>query len=122
MSKKIAETPSSYAIDCGRLMKEGVWTEALMADLEDFFAANLKVNGKRSNFKNVINVETNGARLVLSLLQKGTPLSKKYIKYLVKKFLHKQDMRDMFRAISTDRQTYALVPLPSIEEGMAESE
>ena len=63
-----------------------------------------------------------GSRVALNILRQGTPLSKKYIKYLVKKFLQKQDMRDMFRAISTSRNTYSLVPLPVVEAGMAGEE
>ena len=122
MGRKVAETPSSYFVDCTRLMKEEVWTEALMADLEEFLSQNIKFNKKKNNYKDVLEIEVQGSRVALNILRQGTPLSKKYIKYLVKKFLQKQDMRDMFRAISTSRNTYSLVPLPVVEAGMAGEE
>ena len=36
------------------------------------------------------------------------PFSKRYLKYLTKKFLKKHQMREWLRVVSTDKNTYAL--------------
>jgi large subunit ribosomal protein L22e len=44
-------------------------------------------------------------RIIVSAV---APFSKRYLKYLVKKFLKKQGLREWLRVIATDKKTYEL--------------
>lgn len=66
----------------------------------------VKVDGRTNNLaengtvisrqENVINFSCQG------------PVSKRYLKYLTKKFLKKQQLRDWLRVVSTDKSTYTI--------------
>lgn len=46
-----------------------------------------------------------GNKLVVNA---GSPVSKRYFKYLTKKFLKKSQVRDWLRVVATDKATYTI--------------
>lgn len=63
------------------------------------------MNGKAGNLGEVVTVTRDKSRITVEAKQK---FSKRYLKYLTKKFLKKQNLRDWMRVVASDKNTYEL--------------
>lgn len=63
------------------------------------------MNGKTGVLGDIVTIERDDA--VINVTSK-TSFSKGYLKYLTKKFLKKQQLRDYIRVISSDKTSYDL--------------
>jgi len=66
----------------------------------------IKVEGKTGNLGDKIKVTREGNTKVI--ITPTVPLSKRYIKYLTKKYLKKQNLRDWIRVIATSKEGFQL--------------
>ncbi|XP_012370993.1 60S ribosomal protein L22-like 1 [Octodon degus] len=74
-------------------------------DLQWFLREKVKVNGKTGNLGNVVHIERFKNKItVVSEKQ----FSKRYLKYLTKKYLKKNNLRDWLRVVASDKETYEL--------------
>lgn len=64
-----------------------------------------KVNGKTGQLGNAITISRSGAILTIN---SNVHFSKRYLKYLTKKFLKKNQLRDWLHVIASDKTTYQL--------------
>uniref|UniRef100_A0A8C8D0C4 Large ribosomal subunit protein eL22 n=1 Tax=Oncorhynchus tshawytscha TaxID=74940 RepID=A0A8C8D0C4_ONCTS len=72
---------------------------------ETFLKERVKVNGKTGNLANVIEI----ARLKNKInVTSQKQFSKRYLKYLTKKYLKKNNLRDWLRVVASDKETYEL--------------
>jgi large subunit ribosomal protein L22e len=74
-------------------------------NLESFLINKIKVNGKTGSIHGVVKVTREKARITVEA--KG-PFSKRYLKYLTKKYLKKQKLRDYFHVIASTKDTYEI--------------
>ena len=74
--------------------------------LETYFHDKIKVNGKAGNLGTKVSVTKDGDNRVIVTAQK--PFSKRYLKYLTKKYLKKQGLREWLRVVSSTKNTYEL--------------
>ena len=65
----------------------------------------IKVNGKAGNLGDVVTIQREGAKLIVTA---QLPFSKRYLKYLTKKYLKKQSLRDYLRVVATKNDVYEL--------------
>lgn len=72
---------------------------------EKYLHERIKVNGKTNNLGNVVTVERNKSKIIIAA---EIPFSKRYLKYLTKKYLKKNNLRDWLRVVSTNKDTYEL--------------
>jgi len=72
---------------------------------EKYLHERIKVNGKTNNFNNQLSIERNKAKITISV---DIPFSKRYLKYLTKKYLKKNNLRDWLRVVSTTKDSYEL--------------
>ena len=72
---------------------------------EKFLQDRIKVSGKTGNLGDLINVSRDKAKVTVA---SDIPFSKRYLKYLSKKYLKKQQLRDWLHVISDNKQTYSL--------------
>lgn len=72
---------------------------------EKFLQDRLKVNGKTGNLGSNVTVGREKSKLTVSA---EIPLSKRYLKYLSKKYLKKQQLRDWLHVVATNKQSYEL--------------
>lgn len=63
------------------------------------------MNGKTNNLGNVVTIERNKTKITVV---SDVPFSKRYLKYLTKKYLKKNNLRDWLRVVSTNKETYEL--------------
>merc|ERR1740117_486157 len=72
---------------------------------EEYMRANIKVGGKKANFGKQVTVTTDSFSVIVNAT---IPFSKRYLKYLTKKYLKKQELREYLRAVSLNKNTYQL--------------
>ena len=73
-----------------------------LSDFEQFLKDRIKVNGATGN-TDAVQIHRDRTRLQIVA---DAPFSKRYIKYLTKKFLKSETLRDFFRVVSTSKNTY----------------
>jgi large subunit ribosomal protein L22e len=99
--KKIS---TRFVIDCTLPAEDQLFN---CADFEKFLKERIKVQGKTGNFGNSLSIER-GDKNSKIVISGSIPLSKRYLKYLTKKYLKKNLLRDTLRVISTSREGYEL--------------
>lgn len=90
----------TYYIDLKQPIEDGVFD---ISDFESHLKTTIKVNGK----KGLDNIEINTKEHKLQIKTKVV-FSKRYIKYLTKKYLKKQDLREYLRVVATDKHGYSI--------------
>ena len=94
--------PANYTIDLGVAYEDDL---LVAKELADFLKSSIKVNGKKGNLQDQVTVTVNKDKLNLST---KVQFAKRYIKYLVKKYLKKNDILEYLKVIATDKQTYRI--------------
>ena len=93
---------TKYFIDCRLPIEDNV---IVLKDFETFLTSHIKVDNKVNNLGSSITVTMDKESLVI---ESKIPLSKRYLKYLTKKYLKKQDLKEFLRVIATTKNTYQL--------------
>lgn len=75
------------------------------ASFEKFLKEKIKVNGKAGLLGDKITVARNNTRITVD---STIPISKRYLKYLTKKFLKRHKLRDYIRVVAVDKKSYEL--------------
>jgi large subunit ribosomal protein L22e len=91
-----------YYIDCTHPVEDGIFD---LNAFERFLLEKMKINGKTSNLTGNVGIEK--AKSKISVTSEN-PLSKRYMKYLTKKFLKKHELRDWLRVIANSKDAYEL--------------
>jgi len=95
-----------------------------VADFQRFLNERIKVNGKTGQLAGVVKVSSSDSKVSVAT---KLPLSKRYIKYLTKKFLKKTkvnqeiSLREYLRVVATNPTTYE-VRYFNMQEGDDEDE
>ncbi|XP_054479128.1 60S ribosomal protein L22-like 1 isoform X2 [Anoplopoma fimbria] len=72
---------------------------------EIFLKERIKVNGKTGNLGSVVQVGRMKNKINVTSEKQ---FSKRYLKYLTKKYLKKNNLRDWLRVVASDKETYEL--------------
>eukprot|EP01016_Furgasonia_blochmanni_P049645 TRINITY_DN755_c0_g1_i1.p2 TRINITY_DN755_c0_g1~~TRINITY_DN755_c0_g1_i1.p2 ORF type:complete len:185 (+),score=75.34 TRINITY_DN755_c0_g1_i1:38-592(+) len=91
-----------FEIDCSQPVEDNVF---LTDDFQDFLKTRIKVDGKKGNLGDAVSVSVEDSRIVVTA---QAPFSKRYLKYLTKKYLKKQQLRDYLHLISNERNSYQI--------------
>jgi len=78
------------------------------AELEKYFREAIKVDNKKNNLGEAVIVAREGANKITVTVKVGTVLAKRYVKYLTKKYLRKQSLRDFLRIVASEKTAYKL--------------
>ncbi|XP_045161746.1 60S ribosomal protein L22-like [Mercenaria mercenaria] len=97
--KKIA---IHYVLDCTHPVEDGIMD---VASFEKFLNERIKVEGKTNNMGNNVSLERQKSKVILNA---DIPFSKRYLKYLTKKYLKKNNLRDWLRVVAAAKDTYEL--------------
>jgi large subunit ribosomal protein L22e len=98
----------TYVVDLKQPIEDGVFE---LGDFENHMKEKIKLNGKKGSEHVEISTKEHRLNITTKIL-----FSKRYIKFLAKKYLKKQDLRDYLRVISTDKNTYT-IKFVNISEG-----
>jgi len=102
-------------IDCTAPAEDKIFD---VAGFEQFLKERIKVNGKAGALGNVVTVTRDGNKVTV---KSSAGFSKQYLKYLTKKFLKKNKVRDWLRVIAAKPTVYELRYF-NIQEGDEEEE
>ncbi|EME31163.1 60S ribosomal protein L22 isoform 1 [Galdieria sulphuraria] len=109
--KKISR---NFTIDCSNPVEDGIFD---VSSFEKFLQDRIKVDGKPGNLKDVIKVTRVESKLQVTA---EIRLSKRYLKYLTKKYLKKQQLRDWLHVVACSKNAYELRYFNISEEGEQE--
>jgi len=91
-----------YHIDCTHPVEDSIFD---LNAFERFLLEKMKINGKTSNLTGSVAIEKAKGKITIT---SEIPLSKRYMKYLTKKFLKKHELRDWLRVIANSKDSYEL--------------
>ena len=91
-----------FTINCRLPIEDNV---IVLKDFESFLTQRIKVDNKTGNLGTSVTVGTDKDSITV---ESKVPFSKRYLKYLTKKYLKKQDLKEFLRVISTQKNTYEL--------------
>lgn len=91
-----------FIIDCSAPAKDKVLD---VAAFEKFLHDRLKINGRTGNLGTNVTISRAEGKIILN---SKVPVSKRTLKYLSKKFLKKNNLRDWLRVVASNKQTYEL--------------
>ncbi|XP_038202190.1 60S ribosomal protein L22-like 1 [Arvicola amphibius] len=100
--KKPKKSTWRFHLDLTHLVENGIFDSG---NFKQFLREKAKVNGKTGNYGYVVHIEhLKNEITVVSEKQ----FSKGYLKYLTKKYLKKDNLRDWLRVVASDKETYEL--------------
>ncbi|BGP38143.1 60S ribosomal protein L22 [Rhodotorula kratochvilovae] len=105
LKKKAAvkTAPHKFIIDYSGPANDKIFDAAAY---EKFLVDHIKVEGKTGQLGEDVKLQREGSGKLS--VTSSIPFSKRYLKYLTKKFLKKNLMREWLRVVSTSKDTYTL--------------
>jgi large subunit ribosomal protein L22e len=100
--KKGKKSTTKFTINCSAPMDDEIFD---IAGFEKFLHERIKVNGKTGVLGDLVGIERERSNIHVT---SKNPMSKRYLKYLAKKFLKKAQLRDYIRVISSSKNAYDL--------------
>ncbi|CAH8305379.1 unnamed protein product [Eruca vesicaria subsp. sativa] len=94
----------AFVIDCSKPVDDKIME---IATLEKFLQERIKVGGKPGALGDAVSIATSKGKITVTA---DSTFSKRYLKYLTKKYLKKYNVRDWLRVIASnkDRNVYEL--------------
>eukprot|EP00271_Cylindrocystis_brebissonii_P013771 TRINITY_DN3400_c0_g1_i1.p1 TRINITY_DN3400_c0_g1~~TRINITY_DN3400_c0_g1_i1.p1 ORF type:complete len:154 (-),score=37.01 TRINITY_DN3400_c0_g1_i1:458-850(-) len=94
----------TYTIDCAKPVEDKIME---IASFEKFLQDRIKVDGKAGVLGEVVKVARDKTKITVT---SESEFSKRYLKYLTKKYMKKHNVRDWLRVIASnkDRNVYEL--------------
>ena len=103
VAKKVARKAiAKFTIDCSAPVEDKVLDPA---SFEKFLHDKIKVLGKAGNLGTKVTISRDKNKIAVAA---ELPFSKRYLKYLTKKYLKKQQLRDFLNVVATSKGTYEL--------------
>ncbi|CAO3631898.1 unnamed protein product [Cunninghamella blakesleeana] len=93
---------SKFVIDCSAPANDKIFD---VAAFEKYLHDRIKVDGRTNNLGEAVTIARSDNKIIVTA---NIAFSKRYLKYLTKKFLKKNQIRDWLRVIASDKQTFEL--------------
>ncbi|KAI8344776.1 ribosomal protein L22e [Chlamydoabsidia padenii] len=93
---------TKVVVDCSAPANDKIFD---VAAFEKYLHDRIKVDGRTNNLGESVTITRSDNKVTVIAT---IAFSKRYIKYLTKKFLKKNQIRDWLRVIATDKQTFTL--------------
>ncbi|PPQ89405.1 hypothetical protein CVT25_002223 [Psilocybe cyanescens] len=102
-ASKNAAIKHKFVIDYSKPAADSVFDGA---DFEKFLHDRIKVEGKAGQLGENVKIVRDGNTKIT--VTSNIPFSKRYLKYLTKKFLKKNSLRDWIRVVASSKDNYQL--------------
>lgn len=99
-AKKVATT--KFVVECAEVVNEQV---LVLGDFEKYLHDRIKVNGKAGNLGSKVSITKEKTRMVVNA---ELPFSKRYLKYLTKKYIKKTHLANFVRVVATSKGAYEI--------------
>ena len=103
VSKSKSAAPKKVIIDCSIPVLDKVLD---LSTFESFLHSRIKVNGKCPAPAGEVNIVRDRTKLTVTF--NNSQNSKRYLKYLTKKYLKKQQLKEYLRVIMSSKNSYTL--------------
>ncbi|XP_075058215.1 ribosomal protein eL22-like isoform X2 [Mixophyes fleayi] len=114
--RKTKKATWKFTLDLTHPVEDGIFDSV---NFEQFLKEKVKVNGKTGNLGNSVHI----GRLKNKInIVSDKQFSKRYLKYLTKKYLKKNNLRDWLRVVASDKETYELRYFQISQDDESESE
>eukprot|EP00178_Gracilaria_changii_P003731 TRINITY_DN15637_c1_g1_i1.p2 TRINITY_DN15637_c1_g1~~TRINITY_DN15637_c1_g1_i1.p2 ORF type:complete len:133 (+),score=30.50 TRINITY_DN15637_c1_g1_i1:46-444(+) len=100
---KPAKKAAKFTIKCSGPVDDEIFD---IKSFHKFLQERIKVNGRAGNLGDSVTVEEDQTNIHVTA--RNVSFSKRYLKYLTKKFLKKQQLRDYIRVIADSKNAYDL--------------
>ncbi|KAM9543355.1 ribosomal protein eL22-like [Guaruba guarouba] len=100
--RKSKKSTWKFCLDLTHPVEDGIFDSG---NFEQFLKEKVKVNGKTGNLGNTVHIERLKNKIMVTSEKQ---FSKRYLKYLTKKYLKKNNLRDWLRVVASDKETYEL--------------
>lgn len=104
----------NFGIDCSKPVEDKVFNTANFAE---FLKQRIKVNGKLGKLGDNIKVNSDERKISV---EANVPFSKRYLKYLTKKYLKKHSLREFLYVVANDKKNYQIKYFNIQQEGQEE--
>mmetsp|Transcript_1448 Transcript_1448/g.3050 ORF Transcript_1448/g.3050 Transcript_1448/m.3050 type:complete len:126 (+) Transcript_1448:86-463(+) len=91
-----------FTVDCQQPAEDTIIEPK---DFEKFLTNKIKVDGKTGNLGEKVSIRREKAKVHVTA---EAPFSKRYLKYLGKKYLKSQQLRDFLRIVAPSRTSYEM--------------
>ena len=91
-----------FVLNCKLPIEDNI---IVLGDFENFMKTHIKVANKKGNLGSQVTVAKDGHNLTVSA---NIAFSKRYLKYLTKKYLKKQELKEYLRVVASNKNTYEL--------------
>ena len=100
--KKGKKPNHKFVIDCELPIADNYF---VLKDFVEYLTAKIKVDGKVGNLGSAVAVTKAGFTVEVTA---SIAFSKRYLKYLTKAYLKKQELREYLRIVASNKNTYQL--------------
>merc|ERR1711988_875897 len=106
---------AKFAIDYTVPLQDGLLLKG-GEQFEQFLLEKIKVDGKTGNLGDKVTITREKSKIYVTA---EMPFSKRYLKYLTKKFLKKQGLRDFLHVVASSKNMYDLryFNIPDADDG-----
>eukprot|EP00438_Fugacium_kawagutii_P027415 Skav212004 [mRNA] locus=scaffold304:169184:170458:+ [translate_table: standard] len=99
---KTKKSTLKFTLDCQQPADDNIIETK---DFEQFLMKKIKVDGKAGNLGDKISINREKAKIHVTA---EAPFSKRYLKYLGKKYLKAQQLRDFLRIVAPNKTSYQM--------------
>jgi len=103
-----------FGIDCSKPVEDKVFNTNKFAE---FLRQRIKIDGKLNKLGERVAVKNDEKRVTVSA---NIPFSKRYLKYLTKKYLKKHSLREFLYVVASDKKNYQIKYFNIQQEGQDE--
>ena len=93
---------AKFVVDCYAPVEDSVLD---VTNFEKFLKESIKIDGKIGNLGDSVHVTSEKTKIVLVA---ELPFSKRYLKYLTKKYLKKHQLRDYLHVVANNKASYEM--------------
>jgi len=101
-NKRVKKVQLKFTLDCTSPVEDGIMDAA---QFEKFLHDRIKVNGKAGALGENVTIARDKTKIHVTA---DIAMSKRYMKYLTKKFLKKNNLRDWLHVVAVNKTTYEL--------------
>ena len=108
---KEAQKSVTFGIDCSRPVEDKVFNTSNFAE---FLRQRIKINGRVGKLGDKVKINNTESKVTV---EANVAFSKRYLKYLTKKYLKKHSLREFLYVIASDKKNYQIKYFNIQQEG-----
>mmetsp|Transcript_18535 Transcript_18535/g.29045 ORF Transcript_18535/g.29045 Transcript_18535/m.29045 type:complete len:126 (-) Transcript_18535:48-425(-) len=101
----VLNSKRTFTIDYSKPAVDGIFEDEHVEDFEKYLLEHIKINGKTNDLGEKVRISAQDKKMQVTSY---VNFSKRYFKYLTKRFLKKRALRDWLRIVSTSKDKYEL--------------